>query len=106
MERSMTKRRTADQWRALIAEQQASGQTASAFCRARGIDPTWFSNRKRTLAKTGGNFALVARVPAATQAPGDDVEIALGAFRMRVTSSVSPRWLGQVLQEWSHGAID
>ena len=102
----MTKRRTADEWRALIAEQQSSGQTATAFCRARDIDPSWFSNRKRTLAKAASGFALVTRAPAATQAPGGDVEIALGAFRMRVTSSVSPRWLGQVLQEWSHGAAD
>ncbi len=37
---------TQAQWRAMIDEQVASGQTTMAFCAQRGIDNNYFSTRK------------------------------------------------------------
>jgi hypothetical protein len=44
----MTKRSRED-WRALFEAQAASGMSAAAFCRAQGVDPRYFSVRKRQL---------------------------------------------------------
>ena len=50
------KRRTQDDWRALIAEQKSSGQSASEFCQARGINAKYFSIVKSKLkTKISGN---------------------------------------------------
>lgn len=42
-------RRTQEQWRQLIEEQQASGLNATNFCRDRQINPKYFSFRKQQL---------------------------------------------------------
>ena len=42
-------RRTQTQWQALIDEQMQSGQTATAFCLARDLNPKYFSLRKNAL---------------------------------------------------------
>lgn len=44
----MTKRSRED-WHALFEAQATSGMTAAAFCRTQGVDPRYFSVRKRQL---------------------------------------------------------
>jgi transposase-like protein len=44
------RRRSRDEWRALLAEQQDSGLTQSAFCRQRGLAISTFQHWKRKLA--------------------------------------------------------
>jgi len=43
-------RRTADQWRRLIAEQAGSGMSQEAFCKDRRLALSTFANWKRRLA--------------------------------------------------------
>lgn len=42
-------RRTTKQWLALFDQQKASGLTQTEFAKQQGIDPTYFSYRKRQL---------------------------------------------------------
>ena len=52
-------RRSKEQWRELIADQQSSGLSAVAYCRQHGINPKYFSTRKSQLRNVGGNFVCV-----------------------------------------------
>ena len=42
-------RRTTEQWLALFDQYKASGLTQTEFAKQQGIDPTYFSYRKRQL---------------------------------------------------------
>ena len=42
-------RRTRDQWQQLIAKQQASGQTQTAFCQQHNVNSKYFSALKNRL---------------------------------------------------------
>jgi len=105
----MMVRRSQAQWQALFAEQAASGLTAAAFCRTRGMCPRYFSLRRRQL--SGGVMSddtavmTSAFVPVAVPRSAETlaVEVRLGAtLSLRVPIAVSPRWLIEVL----HGVRD
>ncbi|WP_321473443.1 IS66 family insertion sequence element accessory protein TnpA [uncultured Paludibaculum sp.] len=74
-------------WRELIAEQERSGQSAAAFCRARGLSPTHFFAWKKRLILAGPQpFVEVHLVDAGTATQtaaghGSAIEIRLPAGR-------------------------
>ena len=96
-------RRSPTQWRALFREQEASGLKASAFCRARGLCPNYFSLRRRQLSAGLGPDTLPATtssfVSVAVRRSADAcVEIRLGTtLSLHVPVTVSPLWPVQVL---------
>jgi hypothetical protein len=104
----MARQRSHAQWRELFREQAASGLNASAFCRARGVCPKYFSLRRQQL--SSGAASDDAAVTASAFAPvtlqrsieTSAVEIRSGALSLRVPMAVSPRWLVEVL----HGLRD
>ena len=69
------RRRSRDEWQALVGEQQHSGLTQRAFCRQRGLALSTFRYWKRQLAsaEAGGG----ARVSAASGGQPGFTEIAL-----------------------------
>jgi hypothetical protein len=92
-------RRTPEQWQALFTEQAASGLSVTAFCRDRGINPNYFSLRRKQLAPTGpapdSAFIPVA-LTGSGQAPC--VDIVLGeTLCVRVPLCVSPTWLAALV---------
>lgn len=89
-------RLTQAQWRALIDEHAASGQTAVAFCAERGIDNKYFSTRKSQLAKPSTTCGFVA----VTTKPLDNQSIQLiaGAVQLRIPTCVSAQWLADVIK--------
>lgn len=89
-------RLTQDQWRALIDEQAASGQTAMAFCAERGIDNKYFSTRKSQLSKpsTTSGFVAVTTKPADNQS----IQLIAGGVQLRIPTSVSAQWLADVIK--------
>lgn len=92
----MMARLTQAQWRALIDEQAASGQTAMAFCAERGIDNKYFSTRKSQLSKprvTGG-FVSVSTSPIENQS----IQLHVGAAQLRIPANVSPQWLADIIR--------
>ena len=53
MSRSIRPRRTAEQWRSLIAEQADSGLSQAAFCKRKRLSLSTFSLWKRRLSEPG-----------------------------------------------------
>ena len=96
-------RRTQAQWRELFREQDASGLSPAAFCRARALCPKYFSLRRRQLSK-GGEADDAARVsafvPVAVQRSTESLAIEVrfdATLSLRMPLAVSPRWLVEVL---------
>ncbi len=92
----MMARLTQAQWRALIEEHAASGQTARAFCAERGIDNKYFSTRKNLLAKSPAESCFVA--VAAKPLEHQSIQLHIGAAQLRIPASVSPQWLADVIK--------
>ena len=70
MSRSIRTRRTAEQWRSLIAEQAECGLSQAAFCKRKRLSLSTFTLWKRRLAESGE--------PSATQSGEQDSWIDLG----------------------------
>ena len=93
-------RRTKTQWRALIEAHASSGLTAAAFCREQGLNPKYFSLRRRELGdvlkkrtpsfipvstmKLSGSERISVRDPF-----GMIVELPLG---------IEPKWLAELVR--------
>lgn len=96
------KRRSEGEWRRLLAEQAASGETSVAFCQARGLDAQYFSKRRRKLlgkrmegAPAAKRAAFIAvRVPSERQAMC--VRLVSGV-EIELPDSVSAGWLAELL---------
>jgi len=85
------KRRTTEQWQALFAEHERSGQSAAAFCRERGLCPKYFSLRRKQLSPGPGREGVSAFVPvtAPSASPAARIEIQLNNdVQLRVPTTV------------------
>lgn len=85
-------------WIKLIAEQEASGQTARPFCRERGItEPSFYYWRKRLRENGAVRFALLETRPArADIASALELVLASGE-RLRIGNGVDAATLRLVL---------
>jgi len=86
-------------WSRLIAEQEASGQTARRFCRERGIGEYSFYKWRRRLRQTDAvQFALLETAPAPAASPDYMLELLLrNGERLRIGSHVDATTLRMVL---------
>ena len=89
-------RLTQSQSQKLIAEQVASHLPATSFCKARGINPKYFSLRKGQLTKAApsSTFVRAQTPPPATHI----IEIATGAAALRIPSNVPTPWLADIIK--------
>jgi len=98
-------KRNEQEWRALFAQQAASGISAQQFCKANGICPKHFSVRKKQLGLRGSRtekaFVRVAPVPMVRDAS----VVAPSRFIIRHEHAVltfealpSAIWLAQLLR--------
>lgn len=92
----MMARLTQAQWRTLIEEQAASGQTAMAFCAERGIDNKYFSTRKKqlTVQPEESRFVAITTKPLENQS----IQLCIGEAQLRIPASVSPQWLADIIK--------
>lgn len=96
------KRRTQDEWRMLFAAQAESGLSAAAFCHGQGVDPKYFSVRRRQLLgeavpwpRPAGPSAFV---PVTVARSPEAVALEVGpGMTLRVPATVSPGWLAELL---------
>ena len=96
-------RRTPQQWQKLIAQQAASGQTAAAFCAARGINNKYFSLQKNKLVaenkkpakKIDSKFVAVSTQPLSSPV----ISLLIGAVQLRVPANSTPQWLAALIRE-------
>ena len=67
-------------WRALIAEQQESGQSVAAFCRTRGLrDGQFYDWKKRLRRHAAESFVAVEMAATETPAAASAAALVLGA---------------------------
>ena len=96
-------RRTPQQWQKLIDQQAASGQTATAFCAARGINNKYFSLQKNKLVaenrkpakKIDSKFIAVSTHPLSSPI----ISLHIGAVQLRVPADSTPQWLAALIRE-------
>ena len=88
-----------EEWRALIAEQQASGKSASVFCRERGI-PTWkfWYWRKALLNDSTTDNGFVQMQMSTAQETAAHVWVEVGRWRICVAPGFDPATLRQATE--------
>ncbi|MFM2420220.1 MAG: hypothetical protein RL385_4943 [Pseudomonadota bacterium] len=89
-------RRTRDEWRAVVAEWKASGQSAREFAAARGLSRGslfyWSSELARE-APTPAAKLLPVRVMPSVVPTAREVELTVGSVRVRLDGQASPAYV-------------
>ncbi len=91
--------RSHEQWRTILNEQQTSGLTIIDYCREHQLATSSFYVFRKKLGVTSNNFVrtqVTQQVEVITQQPL--IELTLGKATLRLPSSTSATYLGQVLR--------
>ncbi len=91
--------RSHEQWRTIITEQQASGLTIIDYCRKHQLATSSFYVFRKKLGITSSSFVrtqVTQQVELITQQT--PIELTLGKATLRLPSSTSATYLGQVLR--------
>ena len=95
--------RSKEQWLKLIEEQSLSGQTATAFCNERGINPKYFSIRKCKLKngadKAASQSSFVRCTTPSPKAVSTGIKVSSGAVSINLPVNCSAQWLAQLVRE-------
>lgn len=96
-------------WPVLIAEQAESGLTQAEFCRRRGIDPRYFSQRKGQLRRAGqkprhsSGRAVAKKAPAGfvrarpAAGTGAMLELRIAAGVLRFGADTDPGYVAKLV---------
>lgn len=86
------KRRSPEQWRAIIAEYESSGLSREEFCVARELNPDYFGKRLRLAKKSqpSGPAFLPVRVRS------EGIAVELGDVTVRCTTATSVSWIAEL----------
>lgn len=102
-------RRSREEWSALLAEHEASGQSLPAFCRRHGLEPRtlqWWQWKLTGSRRTGTRDARAIRlVPVdvlgsagtADAEDGPEITIEVGDVRLRIATGTSPAYVAQLV---------
>jgi len=85
------RRRTRAQWQQLFVEFEGSGETATAFCEARGLSADYFMRRRRRWHSQ--NAPMSDFVPVRMNASAGRVVIEVGEISIRSEAGVPVPWL-------------
>jgi len=69
-------RRSEEEWRELITQQQSSGISAAQFCREHSINPKYFSTRKQQLSSSASTFVQMT--------PSADLGASCASAKLRI----------------------
>lgn len=99
------KYRTLEDWRAIIEQQEACGESVVAFCQQQGISPKYFWNRRRAVrgAERCDNFVAVA--PPKRSDDNAQVTVNWRDAQVSLPASLSPAWLAELLRALDHAAV-
>ncbi len=87
-------RRTQAEWLSLFEVHQQSGLTAEAFCKARNINPKYFSTRKNKLLKQNSPF-VQAFIADCSPSP---ISLCWRNTTVQFGSDISPDWVAKLIQ--------
>lgn len=87
--------RTQAEWQSLINEQKKSGQTATAFCNERGVNPKYFSLKKKQFEVSIPKESFV-RVASPPQAPA--LLLSSGSITIHIPTNCPTQWLADLVR--------
>jgi len=99
------RRRSKDQWQALLLEHKQSGKSASQFCREREINPKYFSAIKSKLQARRDNTTKANQTPERFQrlnvlrATTSYILLELKPLTLSLPTTVEPKWLAALIDE-------
>ena len=96
----MAKRRTSDEWQELMTQFEASGESASVFCRSRGIGTSSFYKQRGSHASASPAFVVAQRVaPGPTQGPtASQISVQISDVVIRCDAQTSVTWVSQLIE--------
>lgn len=96
-----------EQWRDLIAQQEASGQSVSAFCRDHDLLPKTFWNQRKALreAVEQVNKGLVAVEPPSSMLSSGQMRVTCRGVELVLSGSVSPAWVAHLMRELADAPV-
>jgi hypothetical protein len=102
------RRKGTKEWLEILAEYECSGQTQRKFCEEAGLSLATFGLWRRRTGKTkvraGGAKSRMIEVAVAVQEDAGLVLEGGGGWALKLPSTVSPRWVAEVLRELRCGA--
>jgi len=93
--------RSKAQWQALIDEFEQSGLSRKAFCEARGINPDYFSQRRRQLQQETESTGFAGWRLSRRRHPTAAMQVRVGDAQLVLPMSVSPRWVAELVKALS-----
>ena len=94
-----TRRRTPEQWQAIINDYQTSGLSGVDFCRREGIHPKSFYRAKSVYISNTSPKPFIQAAPQA--ASSTEIVLVLPNCKIQCSSQVSPQWLAQLINTLS-----
>jgi len=96
------KRRSKEQWQAIITKQKKSGLSAAQFCRNEKIDQKYFSTRKRQLIKASIKTSSFTQVKIKHTLGQDFVfEYQHQSSIIKFNQFPDPKWLSELIRALS-----
>lgn len=98
--------RKVEHWRSLIEQQEASGESVTAFCRRHDLLPKTFWNRRKALREADQCKGMVVVAPPATSSvASSQLSVSWRGVEIALSGSASPAWVAQLMQELTRASI-
>ncbi len=93
------KRRSQEEWKNLIEQQQISGQSTQEFCQEHGINDHYFSCVKSKLKKQSGPQPGFQTLGTLVSSPG--IIVRRGDIAIHLPTNLDPTWLATLVKQLS-----
>jgi transposase-like protein len=97
--------RKAEQWRELIAMQEAGTESVVEFCRRHGLAPKSFYHRRKALRDADQRKGMVAVSPPLPRAPSGPIALSWRGVELTVSGSASATWVAQLMRELADAPV-
>lgn len=94
-----------EQWRALIEQQEASGESVTAFCRRHDLLPKTFWNRRKAIREADRKKGMIAVSPPVSGASSKSMAVSWRGVEVALVGSVSPAWVAQLMRELADASV-
>ncbi len=98
--------RKREEWRSLIEQQEASGESVTAFCRRHDISTKSFWHQRKALGETTAQTAMIAvEPPVRTRSGAGQAVLSWRGIELVVPLSASPAWVAHLLKELADASV-
>jgi putative transposase len=98
--------RKREEWRSLIEQQEASGESVTAFCRRHDISTKSFWHQRKALGESPVQNAMIAvEPPVRTNGRAGQAMLSWRGIDLTVSLSASPAWVAQLMRELADASV-